>query len=32
MFFLDCGRVPFAVTAAHVFERFVEDRARLRQP
>lgn len=26
MFFLDCGQGPFAVTAGHVFERFVEDR------
>jgi hypothetical protein len=26
VFFLDCGRGPFAVTAGHVFERFVEDR------
>ena len=25
MFFLDCGRGPFAVTAGHVFEQFVED-------
>jgi len=30
MFFLDCGRGPFAVTARHVFEKFVEDR-RLRR-
>jgi hypothetical protein len=30
MFFLDCGRGPFAVTAGHVFERFVEDRAQYR--
>jgi len=30
MFFLDCGREPFAVTAGHVFEQFVEDR-RLRR-
>jgi hypothetical protein len=27
VFFLDCGRGPFAVTAGHVFEQFVEDRA-----
>jgi hypothetical protein len=27
MFFLDCGSGPFAVTAGHVFEQFVEDRA-----
>lgn len=26
VFFLDCGRGPFAVTAGHVFEQFVEDR------
>lgn len=26
MFFLDCGRGPFAVTAAHVFEQFLADR------
>ncbi|AZO44950.1 hypothetical protein EJ076_29535 [Mesorhizobium sp. M7D.F.Ca.US.005.01.1.1] len=26
VFFLDCGRRPFAVTAGHVFEQFVEDR------
>jgi hypothetical protein len=26
IFFLDCGRGPFAVTAGHVFEQFVEDR------
>jgi hypothetical protein len=30
MFFLDCGRGPFAVTAGHVFEQFVKDRAELR--
>lgn len=30
MFFVDCGRGPFAVTAAHVFEQFVEDRAQRR--
>ena len=30
VFFLDCGRGPFAVTAGHVFEQFVEDRARRR--
>jgi hypothetical protein len=30
MFFLDCGRGPFAVTAGHVFEQFVEDRAQRR--
>ncbi|OMI09498.1 hypothetical protein BSN85_16345 [Bradyrhizobium brasilense] len=27
MFFLDCGRGPFAVTAGHVFEQFVSDRS-----
>ncbi|HAP48099.1 MAG TPA: hypothetical protein DCR30_12290, partial [Afipia sp.] len=27
MFFLDCGKGPFAVTAGHVFEQFVSDRA-----
>jgi hypothetical protein len=26
MFFLDCGRRPFAVTAAHVFDEFLHDR------
>jgi hypothetical protein len=26
MFFLDCGRSPFAVTAAHVFDGFLGDR------
>jgi hypothetical protein len=26
MFFLDCGRGPFAVTAAHVFDEFLGDR------
>jgi hypothetical protein len=26
MFFLDCGRGPFAVTAGHVFGQFVRDR------
>jgi hypothetical protein len=26
MFFLDCGRGPFAVTAAHVFDAFLDDR------
>jgi hypothetical protein len=26
LFFLDCGREPFAVTAGHVFEQFLEDR------
>ncbi|MCK1455199.1 hypothetical protein IVB36_31080 [Bradyrhizobium sp. 35] len=30
MFFLDCGRGPFAVTAAHVYEGFLEDRAERR--
>jgi hypothetical protein len=30
MFFLDCGRGPFAVTAGHVFEQFVEDRVERR--
>ncbi|WP_441243346.1 hypothetical protein [Tardiphaga sp. 768_D3_N2_1] len=30
MFFLDCGRGPFAVTAGHVFEQFVKDRAERR--
>jgi hypothetical protein len=30
MFFLDCGRGPFAVAAGHVFEQFVTDRAQLR--
>jgi hypothetical protein len=30
MFFLDCGRGPFAVTAGHVFERFIKDRAQYR--
>jgi hypothetical protein len=25
MFFLDCGRGPFAVTAGHVYEQFLED-------
>nr|WP_210345462.1 hypothetical protein [Bradyrhizobium diazoefficiens] len=30
MFFLDCGRGPFAVSAGHVFEQFVEDRAKRR--
>ena len=30
MFFLDCGRGPFAVTAGHVFEQFVKDRSTLR--
>lgn len=30
MFFLDCGRGPFAVTAGHVFEQFTKDRAELR--
>jgi hypothetical protein len=30
VFFLDCGRGPFAVTAGHVFEQFVEDRAKRR--
>jgi hypothetical protein len=30
MFFLDCGRGPFAVTAGHVFEQFVKDRAKYR--
>jgi hypothetical protein len=28
IFFLDCGRGPFAVTAGHVFKQFVEDRQR----
>src|SRR5690349_11197317 len=28
VFFLDCGRGPFAVTAGHVFEQFVEDLSR----
>lgn len=27
IFFLDCGRGPFAVTAGHVFEQFTADRA-----
>lgn len=26
LFFLDCGRGPFAVPAAHVFEGFLRDR------
>jgi hypothetical protein len=26
VFFLDCGRGPFAVTADHVFDQFLEDR------
>jgi hypothetical protein len=30
MFFLDCGRGPFAVTAGHVFEQFVEDQRQRR--
>jgi hypothetical protein len=30
VFFLDCGRGPFAVTAGHVFEQFVKDRAERR--
>jgi hypothetical protein len=30
VFFLDCGQGPFAVTAGHVFEKFIEDR-RLRR-
>jgi hypothetical protein len=30
IFFLDCGRGPFAVTAGHVFEQFAKDRAELR--
>src|SRR5271169_755397 len=25
MFFLDCGRGPFAVTAGHVYERYLAD-------
>ena len=30
MFFLDCGRGPFAVTAGHVYEQFARDRAERR--
>ena len=30
VFFLDCGRGPFAVTAGHVFEQFQRDRAERR--
>jgi hypothetical protein len=30
MFFLDCGRGPFAATAGHGFERFIKDRAQYR--
>jgi hypothetical protein len=30
VFFLDCGRGPFAVTAGHVFEQFQKDRAERR--
>jgi hypothetical protein len=30
IFFLDCGRGPFAVTAGHVFETFVEHRRKYR--
>ena len=30
IFLLDCGRGPFAVTADHVFEQFLEDRAERR--
>jgi hypothetical protein len=32
VFFLDCGRRPFAVTAGHVFEQFEKDRAERRVP
>jgi hypothetical protein len=28
MFFLDCGRGPFAVTAGHVYEQYLEDSQR----
>jgi hypothetical protein len=30
VFFLDCGRGPFAVTACHVFEQFARDRSERR--
>jgi hypothetical protein len=30
VFFLDCGRGPFAVTAGHVFDQWVRDRAERR--
>jgi len=30
MFFLDCGRGPFAVTAGHVYETYLECRQRRR--